>query len=43
MLGVFAERVADLFHRKVHALLEVDEGVARPERRANLLTGHQLP
>ena len=39
MIGVLAERLAHLLDREIHALLEIHERVARPQRRPYLFAG----
>src|SRR5256885_15446620 len=41
VIRVLAERLSHLFHREVHTLLEVHEGITRPECGPDLLTGDE--
>lgn len=42
ILGAVSERVANLLDREVHALIEVNEGIAGPQGRLDFLAGHQV-
>ncbi len=43
VFGAIPKRVTNLLDREVHALVEVHEGIAGPQRRLDLLPGHEQP
>src|SRR6476659_8039636 len=43
VLGVIAERVADLFDREVQAMFEIDESLVPPDLAPKLFTRDELP
>lgn len=42
LLGRIAEGAAERLDRRIHAMLEIDEGVGRPQAALQLLAGEQL-